>query len=536
MLKISFLIHLGFYLTLMSVPATSATQVNALTLNSEQELNNCIRLKAINLDEYQLFTLEQQQSLLHPYLGRCISAEMIKTIVTEVDSFYTNHGYITTKPYLKPQDINSGAIKINVVTGIIQNIVNSKTQKVDGKIATAFIHQNNSPLNLQDIETALEMINRVLSVDAKFKIKPSKQIGKSVIEVDTTESSPYHFSFGVNGEGDLNDENPDLNAVFSIDNLLGINDILSITINGSMLQQKYQGTKGSEYNYSFPIGSYLIDFTGADISYRKGAVGLNSKTYLANGNTESKRLKISKILARDKRNKYQLLFSIYHKDTKNYAANVPLDVSSYKTTLAQVDFIHTHSQNRWQLINTYSYYQGVDWFGARDDNYISAEPDLINLATLEFKKFGIASKWLYYFQDRDYSLNSNFRLQYTKDNLYDNDKKTVGGSGTVRGYSASNLFGNNAWYVRNNLSKSIALNWHPKLLKTITPFIGLDYGKVRCESDNNSNCGEIAGSAIGFHTDSNNLSTTLTWSYPLKDLGQDFKKEPLFVFSANWKY
>jgi len=536
MLKTSLLIYLGFYLTLMSVPAISATQVNTLTLNSEQKLNNCIRLKTINLDEHQLFTLEQQQSLLHSHLGRCISAEMIKTIVAEVDSFYTNHGYITTKPYLKPQGVNSGEIKINVVTGIIQNIVNSKTQKIDGKIATAFIHQNNSPLNLQDIETALEMINRVPSVNAKFKIKPSKQMGKSVIEVDTVESLPYHLSFGVNGEGDLNDKNPDLNTVFSIDNLLGINDILSITVNGSTLQQKYQSTKGSEYNYSFPIGSYLIDFTSADISYRKGAVGLHRKTYLANGGIKSKRLKISKILVRDKYNKYQLLFSIYHKNTKNYIDNAPIDVSSYKTTLVQVDFIHTHSQSQWQLTNTYSYYQGVDWFGARDDGYISTESDLINPATLEFKKFSLASKWLYHFQDRDYSLDSNFHLQYTKDSLYDNDKRTVGSSSTVRGYSAPSLFGNNAWYIRNNLSKLIVLNLHPKLLKAIAPFIGFDYGKVRCESDNNDNCGEIAGSAIGFHTSGDNLSATLTWSYPLKGLGQNFKKEPLFVFSANWRF
>jgi hemolysin activation/secretion protein len=112
--------------------------------------------------------------------------------------------------YLKPQDINSGEIKVDVVTGIIQNIVNSKTQKIDGKITTAFINQKNEVLNLQDIETSLEMIRRVPSVDAKFKIKPGAQKGESIIEVDVVESSPYHFSFGVSGKGDLNDEKPSL--------------------------------------------------------------------------------------------------------------------------------------------------------------------------------------------------------------------------------------------------------------------------------------------------------------------------------------
>ncbi|WXU00281.1 MAG: Hemolysin transporter protein ShlB [Catillopecten margaritatus gill symbiont] len=230
------------------------------------------------------------------------------------------------------------------------------------------------------------------------------------------------------------------------------------------------------------------------------------------------------------------MLSIYHKNTKNYFVNRAIDVSSYKITLAQVDFIHTHLQSQWQLTNTYSYYQGVDWFGARDDDYVGAESDLINSAILEFKKFSVDSKLLYYFQDRSYSLNSNFHLQHTRDILYDNDKKTVGSSSTVRGYDRLSLFGNNAWYIRNDLSKSIKLDLHPKLLKTITPFIGLDYGKVKCESDNNDNCGEIAGGAIGFQTSGNNLSTAFVWSRPLKKLRQGFKKEQLFTFNASWKF
>ena len=509
--------------------------VDQQVVANKKAADSCIKLNAISLSESQLFTLDEQQSLLTSYVDRCINANVIKAIITKVDNFYTSRGYITTKPYLKPQDINNGEIKINVMVGTVQDIVNSKTQQTDGKIATAFIGQKNKPLNLRDTETALEMINRVPSIDAKFKIKPSIQKGASIIEVDISESTPYHFSFGVSGEDDLNDKNPNLNAVFSADNLLGINDILSITINGSTLQQRYQSTKGREFNYSFPIGSYLIDFTHADTSYNQGVVGLN-QTYLANGDTKTKRLKISKVLARDKHNKYQALFSISHKDTKNYFADQSIEVSSYKTTLAQVDLIHTYLQNWGQLNNTYSYYQGVDWFGARDDGYIGVEIDLINPATLEFKKFSIASNLIYYFQNKSYSLNSNFHLQHTKDTLYDNDKLTVGSSGTVRGYSASNLFGNNVWYVKNDLSKAVELSLHPKLLKTITPFIGLDYGKVRCEDGNINSCGEIAGTAVGFKTNSDNLSTDFTWSYPLKDLGQNFNKEQLFVFNTNWKF
>jgi hemolysin activation/secretion protein len=101
----------------------------------------------------------------------------------------------------------------------------------------------------------------------------------------------------------------------------------------------------------------------------------------------------------------------------------------------------------WQLTNTYSYHQGVDWFGARDDGYISTETDLVNPVILEFKKINITSSLLHYFQNMNYSLNSNFHLQYTEDTLHDTNKETIGSSYTVRGYDAFNLLGNNAWYI-----------------------------------------------------------------------------------------
>jgi hemolysin activation/secretion protein len=541
MLKKLLTLYFSFYLVFSSAfsQATPTPNPEANTpapkSSKKPKAKNCIKLKIIDIDEYQLFTLEKQQSLLNSHLGSCIDAKLIKTLMTQIGNFYTNQGYITTKPYLKPQDINNGKVKINVITGLVENIVNGKTQKTDNKIATAFLSQKSKPLNLRDIETALEMINRVPSVDAKFKIKPGKQKSASIIEVNISESSPYHFSFGMGGEGDLKDDNPDLNAVFSVDNLFDMNDILSITINGSTLQQQYQSTKGREANYALPMGSYLLNFIYADTSYNQGVAGID-ETYLASGDTKSNRLKISKMLTRDKRNKYQVLLSIYHKDTKNYFSDEPIDVSSYKTTLVQVDFIHTYLQNWGQLNNTYSYYQGVDWFGARDDDYISAETDATDFARLEFKKSSFASNLLYYFQAKKYSLNSSFHLQHTQDILYDNDKLIVGSSATVRGYGDSNLFGNNAWYVKNDLAKPIELNLDAKKLKIISPFIGFDYGNVKCESDNIDSCGKISSGSIGFKTSGDNLGADFTWSYPLKNITQDFKKESLFTFNANWTF
>jgi hemolysin activation/secretion protein len=117
MLKKLLTLYFSFYLVFSSAfsQATPTPNPEANTptpkFSKKSKAKNCIKLKIIDIDEYQLFTLEKQQSLLNSHLGSCIDAKLIKTLMTQIGNFYTNQGYITTKPYLKPQDINNGKVK-----------------------------------------------------------------------------------------------------------------------------------------------------------------------------------------------------------------------------------------------------------------------------------------------------------------------------------------------------------------------------------------------------------------------------------------
>ncbi len=496
---------------------------------------SCIPLHKINVNENEILDKSAEESLYKPFYKKCIDQKLLKDILNTISQFYMDKGYVTTKAYLKEQDILDGELDVTILKGVVEDIVHSDTKKSSMKLKTAFILQKGKILNLRDLETSLESINRVPSMDATFEIKPGTSYGKSIIEVKSEEVLPYHFMFGVTGEKSLSDNNPDLTGAFSWDNPLNINDILSLTYNGSRIQREYQSTKGTELNYSFPLGSYLYELILSNTKYRQSVEGIN-ETYITHGKTNGWKFKTSKVLHRDQTNKFTLSGMLYHKDTENYFEDSFIEVRSYKTTLAQIDLQHLYLQPWGQLSTTYSYYKGEDWFGAREDDWFGVEGDTSDGAKLQFDKYTLDSYLVYYFKDKSYSFDSNFHLQYTKDRLYYNDQLVAGSRYTVRGYSDTSLYGDNGFYLRNNIAKEFTLNFDTDYLQTLFLYLGFDFAKIKCIDVNENNCGKISGGTIGFKTDSKYLSSDFSLSRPFKKIGDESRLHSLLNYSITLKF
>ncbi len=492
-------------------------------------IQKCIKLKRINLDENDILDSDIQDKLFTPYYDKCLSSKTIKSFLSVISKHYIEVGYITKKPYLKEQSILDGEIDVSVSKGIIEDIIDANSSSSEAYIKTAFIFQKDEPLNLRDLETSLEMINRVPSRDANFEIKPGTLHGSSIVEIKKKDTFPVHLNIGVTGEKTIKNENPYLTAELSVDNPLNINDIFKFTNNGSTVQQDYQSQLGKEINYSFPLSSYLFEYIWYDFEYNQEVLGLND-TYVSSGTTVGSTLRVSKIVHRNQNNKLNIALSILRKNTKNYFSDELIDVSSYKTTEAKIDLTHTFVQNWGQLISTYSFHKGTDWFGARNDSYF----DSATKEKLQFSKHILSANLYYFFSNRSYQLNSNLHLQYSGDRLYDNNKLRVGSYYTVRGYESS-YYGDSGGYLKSDLFKTFYPDIYPSFLQTISPFIGLDYGYVKCGEGAIQACGKLVGSAIGFKTDSQYLYTDFTWSRALSKI-QNNDIDGLFRYNVNLKF
>ena len=488
----------------------------------------CIKLQQINLNENKLLDKEVQEKLFTPYYDTCLNSQLIKKLLATISQYYMNKGYITTKPYLPSQNILDGKIDISVAKGLVEDIVEKNATRSNSNINSAFLFQKGEVLNLRDLETSLEMMNRPPFIDAKFDIKPEKTQGKSIVEINTKKDFPLHLNIGMTGEKTIYNENPYLTGQLSIDNPLNLNDILKFTSNGSSIQKDYQSQLGQEINYSFPLSSYLIESIWYNFDYKQEVLGLND-TYTSSGTTEGATLRISKIVYRDTNSKLNIAFALLHKNTKNYFSDALIEVSSYKTTQAQLDVKYTFIPSWGEIINTYSFYKGTDWFGARNDSYFNGSTK----ERLQFSKHTLSINLYYYFADSSYQINSNFYLQYSHDRLYDNNKLRVGSYYTVRGYTSS-YYGDSGGYLYNDFIKTFNVDFYPALVKNISPFIGLDYGYAECSDSLTQSCGTLTGVAIGFKSDSKYLQTDFTWSRALKEVSNN-KIQTLFRYNINLK-
>lgn len=377
------------------------------------------------------------------------------------------------------------------------------------------------------------MINRVPSVNAKFNILPGKEEGTSIVDIKTEKSTPYHLTLGAVGESSIYNDNPYLTADFSLDNPFNINDIFTLKYNTQNFQKAYQASSGSELDYSFPIGSYLFNYTWFNFKYDQRIIGLNG-TYHASGDVKGSTGKISKVIYRNQKNKLTFALGIQHKQTESYFSGELIDVSSYSTTQAELDAIYLLVENWGQLSTTYSFYRGTDWFGSRNDSYASRSSSINENAKLLFSKHTLDASLIFYFPNSTYRLDSNAHLQYSADFLYDNDKLTLGDYYSVRGYSSS-YSGNNGWYSHNDFLKTFTPAFSLKFFQTLSPFIGLDYGEIQCQRDNINSCGKMTGSTVGFKTDSKKITTEFSWSRALKKVSGQ-KLENLFRYSLTLKF
>ena len=155
--------------------------VIALIFTTDIYAKDCIALKKINVDENEILDYKTQEKLLNKDIGKCLDKEVLNSVLNSISKYYINSGYITTKPYLKEQSILDGEIDISISKGILEDIVEINATRSNSNIKTAFIFQKDEPLNLRDLETSLEMMNRVPSVDAKFEIKPGTTQGGSIV-------------------------------------------------------------------------------------------------------------------------------------------------------------------------------------------------------------------------------------------------------------------------------------------------------------------------------------------------------------------
>lgn len=259
------------------------TQAQLQYLKSNSE-NICFEIKKFILvgsDARQFtFAMRPVTQGQNNLIGRCIGVQGLNQALDLIQNRIISHGYITTRMLLPQQNIASGEIKLQVVSGKIDQIKFAKGISNRAHKFNALPVQSGDTLNIRDIEQGLENFKRVPTVEADFKIKPSEKAsepGYSDLELTWQQSKPYRIHLGVDDAGADSTGKYQGTATLSLDHLFTVNDLFYGSYNHDLGggEEGQRGTDGFYLNYSIPMKYWLFSTSYSESDYNQTVAGAN---------------------------------------------------------------------------------------------------------------------------------------------------------------------------------------------------------------------------------------------------------------------
>lgn len=476
---------------------------------------HCIPIKKITYKNITLLPETEVESITQAYLSQCVDESTLKNLLNELSTLFLEKGYITSRVYIKEQDISQGEIELTAIEGKIEAI-----QSPSSDIALAFDSQKGEYLNLKELETALSIVNRLPSNSATMKLIPSEAtVGETTIALDNNKTKPYGFEISANNFGSDKTGKEQLSLRLNYDNLFNINDQILLNLNSTDHHFQNENSKGNSIGYSLPIGTVIYTFSYTESDYKQ-LVPSGTSHYKTDGHTKTYDLSATKELYHNQANTFNIGAFISSYDVETYMSDSLMDTSSYRLTKTGLSLDYTYRSSDFFSFILVKYIQGTDWFGnhnptALDEKYSAFQLDLSIMKAIDALRYKL-----------------NFHGQYSDDQLFSVNQLSIGGAYSVRGYQSDGLSGNSGYYLRNELS-------YPSFAKELisfvdlTPYIALDNGYIRKEDD--SEGGRLLSSSIGLQANKYGLFADLFYSMPLwKESVENTK--PFLGVSLSYKY
>jgi hemolysin activation/secretion protein len=483
----------------------------------------CLEVKTIKLQGVTLFSERELAPVLRLYEQRCLNASEIEALMTEVTARYILKGYVSARVYLAQQDLSGGTMILLVLEGTLEGVRVDDGGSDSIALFNTFPGEVGEPLNLRDIEQAVDQINRLQSNNVVTHINPGSEAGGSVLVFENHptkrwQASLSHDNYGAEGTGK---EEAGVNA--SIDNLLGVNDFLSL---GYLQSLPYHlGSEGSRLDsltYVVPFGYSKMALNASKSKFYTPLNLPSGLTLQSAGETENVSLMLDRTLYRDRDSLWNVSMTVNRRDSKNYLDGELISVSSRKLTVVNLD-----SSFMFPLLGGVAninggYAQGTTWFDALEDP--SNLPGWAPLAQFKKWKYGANYQRPFQVAEQPFQFSSTLVGQHSEDVLYGSEQILIGGIYSVRGFSENSLSGDDGYYWRNDLSMPLYFDFGA----TLRPYIGLDYGRVSSILDDVPR-GSLTGAAVGASLSVNALYLDIFASHAL-DKPSGFSDEGSLVY------
>ncbi|VTU06550.1 hemolysin activation/secretion protein [Actinobacillus porcinus] len=450
-------------------------------------------------------------------LPRCIGAKGINALVSQVQNRIVEKGYVTTRVIVPEQNLNQGELVLMVIPGKIKNIIVSDVGNTPRFTRlhswTGLTFDSGELLNLRDIEQSLENLKRSPTADANIEIQPSQakdaELGDSDLLVTYAQNFPFRLTLGLDNSGSKSTGKLQGSATLSWDNLFSANDLFYASFTHSIKRHTddkgQRASKNWNLYYSIPFGYWDLRFSHSQNHYHQELAGAFTN-YIYSGESTTDKFTLSYMLYRDSSRKTSIYGSLWSRQSENYIDEAEIEVQRRRMAGWEAGINHREYINRAIINLGFNYKHGTGARGA-----IPAPEELWHEGT---SRPVIMTATLSYLQpftvgEQEFRFSSEWSAQWNKTPLIMQDRFSLGGRYTVRGFDGElTLTGERGWLTRNELSWNI-------LGSNQWIYVGIDAGRVSGRTIHEQLGNTLVGSVLGVRGGLKGLYYDVSLSKPI---------------------
>ena len=471
--------------------------INQLVLTDYQaeENSSASSLKLIQPSQFS-WALKSVYTERDFALPACIGSEGINVLLRRIQNRLIDLGYVTTRVVVEPQDLRSGMLVLTVIPGKVGRIQLQDQSAIPfatrGTLWFAMPMAQGDILNIRNIEQGLENLKRVPSADANMELVPTDAVGETDVVIAYKQSLPFHLTLGLDDSGTKSTGRLQGSATFSWDNVLTLNDMFYISGTRSFKRDSDDaegdyGSKNISLYYSIPWKNYLLTLSGSKYSYHQTVAGA-FESYTYSGESQQMKANLSRLLSRGSLHKTYVNAALWTKKSHNYINDTEIEVQRRRTAGWEVGLNHTQYIGNATLQLSTNYKRGTG-----GNKSLPAPEEAFGEGTSRMQIFTAGVDFTYPFTigNQPFRFNTSWNGQWNGTPLTQQDKLSIGGRYTVRGFDGElSLSGEKGWLWRNELGWNIANKGHEL-------YLGIDRGKVHSSQEELQIGDSLMGGAIG---------------------------------------
>lgn len=471
--------------------------------------------------------LQSVDTLVRQAQGKCLGIAGIRLLAREVQDEIIRQGYITTRINLPEQNLNSGELRFDIVSGKVGKVVlNAGSDPVSLKNTLPF--SNGDVMSLRDLEQGSFNLQRVPGSRVKMTLLPGTNKGESDIYIDRTQDKVWQVGAWINDAGDAATGRYQGGLALYLNNLTSLSDIFYVSLSHDIgAGGKTRGSSARSIGYSIPWKYWWLELYGSQSRYRQQLQGNWSEWMLSNDN-DYYSIQLNRLLSRDVTQKTSAGLQLFKTGTRYFINDIGLNNMRKKNAGWKAIVQHQHNFSNAVIFGSLSYQKRMPWLKSSDTveqqkKVIDAEGRIIVLdlqAAINFDSL-----------TQKFNYSPRFVMQFTPDRLSSTDRFALGNRWTVRGFDGENILQENkGWYWRNDISWIL-----PE--KNYQPYLGMDIGRASGNQAQETYSGKtLAGAVLGMRGAYLHVDYDIFSGIPLKK-PRGFYSDPITLgFSLRWKY